>query len=1066
MSFNQRRRPPSPRRDGDRGMFQFRGSNNNNSSSAGNYNNNHEFSFRPSGRPAPSFPARPSLRDRIELPRDRGNRDYPPRGPRRGDNNNRNRFGPGSGFRGGYRKPGASQRAILHARRSPTPEQMEGMANGGSKFRALEDLPSQSEDSDVEEVPRTGEKIKQEAEAITIVELSDEDDHPRAKRAKTAVTAPEDDKPKWSNPDPYTALPPPGGSTGPKTDVLGLIRKARMQAESAAAKPAGVDEFISLDFGDDAEEQPEPAQVHTRTERTHPPSYDDRRENSSIHGMRRDGPLSARGERASYGREEYRRDDPYDDYGYGRYRRDRSRSPYYDRPFGGRDRSRSYSPPRREFRHDRYSTSPEAFDRRRSDYSPPGQRSRYAQPDPRSRYSPARPRSPARPIYREGAYSTYQERSYGEQTADRDRLSPSQSRYNLRGERAPPPPPPASYSNAPPPPPMARDPYAWPPPPPAPAAPIGAPAGPGVGKKRKNRDGGVAAPTLDVRQDWLPDIDQDATPWMVHCKEGKLTPHVWLNDEVDAYFAWLSPRQFECDMRDDLVDRVTRAITKGMVGPGANFGTVRVYPFGSSAGRLYLPTSDVDLVVLSSNFEAQRRPMITLTFNSLNRFAKNVVRNTGLGYETQVIAKAKVPLVKFVDAKTGLPIDVSFENASGLPAIVTLERWIADYPALGRIVQPIKIFLKMRGVNEVNTGGLGGFCTICLVAFRLHLLSQEKGQRWAQQNVGLALLDFFEYYGDRFDPATTAIDMSTMRGLPVDSPSLPILKEGRLMVVDPNLTSNNISGGSSKFKEIFAMFSLAAKVLRSEMQMASNAHLSGKSRWSMLNCILGANYQTFIDQRQRMRALYYKQRGFTPGMDNIVDISVRMSDDASIPVIDLEAEPSGGADLASRIEQIPGSVQLDGNGDNTPSNFFPPNAPQGPKSNGKKSKAEKKQANAAQANAAQKRKGADGAPQPPAKKKKQKQKQKQAQQAQQPPHNAPKAPASQGKGKSDPQKPGEPSAPKKRKNKGTAKKAMEAARQSRADKFEERFPDVPYPEGRLSKHAHKKLVRRAEAQHS
>jgi non-canonical poly(A) RNA polymerase PAPD5/7 len=76
---------------------------------------------------------------------------------------------------------------------------------------------------------------------------------PPTKRARTNTSSvnPAQDAPKWSNPDPYTALPPPE-TTGRKKDVVQLIRKARVEAE--AQKPAlstEAAEFISCDISDD-----------------------------------------------------------------------------------------------------------------------------------------------------------------------------------------------------------------------------------------------------------------------------------------------------------------------------------------------------------------------------------------------------------------------------------------------------------------------------------------------------------------------------------------------------------------------------------------------------------------------------------------------------------------------------------------------------------------------------------------------------------------------------------------------------------------------------------------------
>lgn len=77
-----------------------------------------------------------------------------------------------------------------------------------------------------------------------------------AKRARTDVS----DAPKWSNPDPYTALPPP--ETTRKKDVVQLIRKARVEAE--AKKPTVSTEaadFISCDFSEDDTASQAPARA-------------------------------------------------------------------------------------------------------------------------------------------------------------------------------------------------------------------------------------------------------------------------------------------------------------------------------------------------------------------------------------------------------------------------------------------------------------------------------------------------------------------------------------------------------------------------------------------------------------------------------------------------------------------------------------------------------------------------------------------------------------------------------------------------------------------------------------
>lgn len=75
---------------------------------------------------------------------------------------------------------------------------------------------------------------------------------PAAKRVRLADDQAAQAAPKWSNPDPYTALPPPDETQRKKKDVVQMIRKARVEAESKKDNGAseGV-EFISFDFSDE-----------------------------------------------------------------------------------------------------------------------------------------------------------------------------------------------------------------------------------------------------------------------------------------------------------------------------------------------------------------------------------------------------------------------------------------------------------------------------------------------------------------------------------------------------------------------------------------------------------------------------------------------------------------------------------------------------------------------------------------------------------------------------------------------------------------------------------------------
>src|SRR5690625_733924 len=68
-----------------------------------------------------------------------------------------------------------------------------------------------------------------------------------------------------------------------------------------------------------------------------------------------------------------------------------------------------------------------------------------------------------------------------------------------------------------------------------------------------------------------------------------------LQNEILAFYHWAKPQRYEHMVRADLISRLQSAFENRYYG-------VQLRPFGSFASEVYLPTADLDLVLLSSNF--------------------------------------------------------------------------------------------------------------------------------------------------------------------------------------------------------------------------------------------------------------------------------------------------------------------------------------------------------------------------------------------------------------------------------------------------------------------------------
>lgn len=215
-----------------------------------------------------------------------------------------------------------------------------------------------------------------------------------------------------------------------------------------------------------------------------------------------------------------------------------------------------------------------------------------------------------------------------------------------------------------------------------------------------------------------------------------------LHQEILDFYAWVRPQDFEQEIRLDLISRLQKTFSR--LEPGC-----QLKPFGSFAAGLHLPTGDMDLVLMTYG------PTRSKSAKSLLWYIHNVLDRQGIAVagSLQPIAKAKVPIIKFVDAVTGLKVDLSFNNDTGIVANNTFYQWKAQYPAMPILVSVIKQFLMIRGLNDVAFGGLGGFSTICLVTSLLqHLVPSGN-----MPNLGNLLLNFFHYYGHVFNKQKLAI---------------------------------------------------------------------------------------------------------------------------------------------------------------------------------------------------------------------------------------------------------------------------------------------------------------------
>lgn len=281
------------------------------------------------------------------------------------------------------------------------------------------------------------------------------------------------------------------------------------------------------------------------------------------------------------------------------------------------------------------------------------------------------------------------------------------------------------------------------------------------------------------------------TPWR---PEGTVYPEgvVGLHEEIKHFYQFMFPRAEEHVMRQEVVSRVQGIIQN--IWPDA-----KVSIYGSCKTWLYLPTSDIDLVVFGD-----------LGDNPCCRLGDEL-KNSDLleSGSLKVLDKATVPIVKMTDVVTRVRVDISFNVQTTTECAKLIEDFIAQFPTLPYLVFVLKQFLLQRDLNEVWTGGISSYSLILMIVSFLQLHAPPE-----PMNFGVLLIEFFELYGVNFNYFKTGIRVENGGSyFPKEDASNMTDRFSLLCIEDPLNPNLDLGRNSFGFMEVRKAFSYAYSVL-------------------------------------------------------------------------------------------------------------------------------------------------------------------------------------------------------------------------------------------------------------
>jgi non-canonical poly(A) RNA polymerase PAPD5/7 len=150
----------------------------------------------------------------------------------------------------------------------------------------------------------------------------------------------------------------------------------------------------------------------------------------------------------------------------------------------------------------------------------------------------------------------------------------------------------------------------------------------------------------------------------------------------------------------------------------------------------------------------------------------NTLKRAGITSRVTIIAKAKVPIVKFITTHGRFNVDISINQSNGLVSGNIINGFLQSmHPnnpkggggaslALRSLIMITKAFLSQRSLNEVYTGGLGSYSIVCLAISFLQMHPKiRRGEIDAEKNLGVLVMEFFELYGCYFNYEETGISV-------------------------------------------------------------------------------------------------------------------------------------------------------------------------------------------------------------------------------------------------------------------------------------------------------------------
>ncbi|KAF5319580.1 hypothetical protein D9619_008493 [Psilocybe cf. subviscida] len=194
--------------------------------------------------------------------------------------------------------------------------------------------------------------------------------------------------------------------------------------------------------------------------------------------------------------------------------------------------------------------------------------------------------------------------------------------------------------------------------------------------------------------------EPDPAPWLQIVEAD--TTFQSIDREIHNFMEYMKPTPEELAAREDLVRRFQLFIQSHFK------NGMGVTPFGSYVTGLYLPSSDIDIVLTLPRIGPSAKVQLGAILAA--------VKASGFASKVDDVLKATVPLIRIKDEITSIDIDLTASDGHALRSTAAVQKWLREETELKRaLIFVLKRFLATRRCGTTYTGGINSYLLVWLV---------------------------------------------------------------------------------------------------------------------------------------------------------------------------------------------------------------------------------------------------------------------------------------------------------------------------------------------------------------